>query len=66
MLERAHLISRSRSAQWRPCKLEPEPLKALDGWLQAYRDLWENRFDRLEAYLDNLQVKERREPSDDT
>lgn len=54
VLERAGLISRSRSAQWRPCRLEPEPLKAVDGWLTDYRKLWEHRLDRLESYLATL------------
>ncbi len=54
VLERAGLISRSREAQWRPCKLEPEPLKEVDGWLGSYRRLWEGRFDRLDAYLKTL------------
>ncbi|MCL6707065.1 metalloregulator ArsR/SmtB family transcription factor [Pseudomonas sp. R2.Fl] len=54
VLERAGLISRSRSAQWRPCRLEPEPLKAVDGWLAEYRRLWEQRLDRLESYLATL------------
>ncbi len=55
VLERAKLISRTRTAQWRPCKLEPEPLKKLDGWLEEYRELWEARLDRLEDYLRELQ-----------
>ncbi len=55
VLERVGLISRSRSAQWRPCRLETEPLRALDGWLSEYRQIWEGRFDRLQSYLDTLQ-----------
>ena len=54
VLERAGLISRGREAQWRPCKLEPEPLKAVDTWLSDYRKMWEERFDRLDAYLKTL------------
>ncbi len=54
VLERAGLISRGREAQWRPCKLEPEPLKEVDTWLGSYRKMWEERFDRLEAYLKTL------------
>lgn len=54
VLERAKLISRGRNAQWRPCRLEPEPLQKLDGWLDEYRNLWERRFDRLEAYIDTI------------
>lgn len=57
VLERAKLISRSRSAQWRPCRLEPEPLKAVDSWVSDYRTLWEHRLDRLEDYLATLQSK---------
>ena len=56
VLERAKLISRSRNAQWRPCKLEPEPLKKLDTWLEEYRELWEGRLDRLENYLREIQA----------
>lgn len=54
VLERAKLISRGRTAQWRPCRLEPEPLQKLDSWLEEYRDLWEHRFDRLETYLETI------------
>ena len=57
VLERAGLISRSRAAQYRPCKLEPEVLKAVDAWLEEYRRFWEARFDRLDAYLGQLQSK---------
>ena len=54
VLETAGLISRGREAQWRPCKLEAEPLKALDGWLEHYRKFWEGSFDRLESYLTEI------------
>ena len=54
VLERAGLISRGREAQWRPCKLEPEPLKEVDAWVGTYRQMWEARFDRLDAYLKTL------------
>lgn len=64
VLERAKLISRGRSAQWRPCRLEPEPLKAVDDWLGDYRKLWEQRFDRLEEYLAAIQ-KEREDVKED-
>jgi DNA-binding transcriptional ArsR family regulator len=57
VLEGAGLISRSREAQWRPCKLEPAALKPVDEWLDEYRRLWEERFDRLDAYLRELQSK---------
>ena len=55
VLERAGLISRSRDAQYRPCRLEPLALKNIDEWLEEYRRLWEARFDRLETYLARLQ-----------
>jgi len=55
VLERAHLIERRRHAQWRPCRLAPAPLKEVADWVEHYRVLWENRFDRLEEYLRELQ-----------
>jgi DNA-binding transcriptional ArsR family regulator len=55
VLERAGLISRSREAQYRPCRLEPQALKRVDEWLDEYRRLWEARLDRLEVYLSKLQ-----------
>jgi DNA-binding transcriptional ArsR family regulator len=55
VLERAGLISRSREAQYRPCRLEPQALKVVDAWLEEYRQLWEARLDRLELYLAKLQ-----------
>ncbi|HEY1708730.1 MAG TPA: metalloregulator ArsR/SmtB family transcription factor [Rhizomicrobium sp.] len=60
VLERAGLISRGREAQWRPCRLEPEALMTVDAWLEEYRALWNARFDRLDAYLKDLQAKEKK------
>ena len=57
VLETAGLISRSRAAQWRPCKLEPQALRSVDRWLDDYRQLWEERFDRLDGYLRELQAE---------
>lgn len=57
VLEHAGLISRTRQAQWRPCRLQPAALKPVDEWLDEYRELWEERFDRLDAYLRDLQAK---------
>ncbi|MGA9659551.1 MAG: metalloregulator ArsR/SmtB family transcription factor [Asticcacaulis sp.] len=54
VLERAGLISRGREAQWRPCKLEAAPLKEVDAWVGTYRKMWEERLDRLDAYLKTL------------
>jgi DNA-binding MarR family transcriptional regulator len=60
VLERAGLISRSRDAQWRPCRLQAEPLREADEWLERYRRHWEESFDRLDSYLKELQAKEKR------
>ena len=55
VLEKAGLIARGRRAQWRPCRLEAEPLHQAAGWLEAYRPYWEGRFDRLDDYLREVQ-----------
>lgn len=57
VLEGAGLISRSRQAQWRPCRLEGEPLKDVAEWVERYRKFWDESFDRLEDYLQELQSK---------
>ena len=57
VLERAGLITRSRDAQMRPCKIEATALKQADDWLEDYRRLWEQRLDRLDDYLKVLQAK---------
>ena len=51
VLEKAGLITKSKDAQWRPCKLNGEPFKDVAGWLEQYRTYWEESFDRLEEYL---------------
>src|SRR5688500_16281810 len=56
--ERAGLIARSREAQWRPCRPQPAPLKEVADWAEHYRAMWEQRFDRLDTYLNQLQKKE--------
>jgi DNA-binding transcriptional ArsR family regulator len=58
VLERAGLISRGRHAQWRPCRLEAAPLREASGWIGQYRQLWEDRLDRLDDYLTGLQTEE--------
>lgn len=58
VLERAGLIARGREAQWRPCRLQPAPLKDVAAWLEGYRQFWEQSFDRLEAYLQELQTQQ--------
>jgi DNA-binding transcriptional ArsR family regulator len=60
VLERAGLIVRGREAQWRPCRLEPAPLKEVDDWVEHYRKFWEQSFDRLDEYLRVLQAKEKK------
>ena len=54
VLERAGLISRGREAQWRPCRLEAGPLEEIAGWIENYRHFWEESFDRLDTYLQQL------------
>jgi DNA-binding transcriptional ArsR family regulator len=60
VLERAGLIARGREAQWRPCRLEARPLKDAFNWLEHYRRFWEQSLGRLDAYLHELQVKEKK------
>jgi DNA-binding transcriptional ArsR family regulator len=54
VLEKAGLITRSRSAQQRPCQISPEGLKEVDDWINIYREMWEQRLDRLDTYLQTL------------
>lgn len=65
VLERAGLIVRGREAQWRPCRLEAEPLKEVADWVEHYRARWEQRFDRLDAYLKELQPQQQQEEKHD-
>src|SRR5580692_9788321 len=60
VLEHAGLISRSREAQFRPCRLEAQALKDVDDWLERYRAFWEEKFDQLDVYLRSLQAKEKK------
>lgn len=60
VLERAGLISRSREAQWRPCRLQPAPLQDLANWLDHYRQFWSTNLDNLDTYLQELQMEEKR------
>jgi DNA-binding transcriptional ArsR family regulator len=55
VLERAGLVSRSRNAQTRPCRLEAAPLKEVAQWVEVYRNLWEESFDRLDTFLQSTQ-----------
>jgi DNA-binding transcriptional ArsR family regulator len=58
VLERAGLIRRGRQAQRRPCRLEAAPLRELSDWVADYRRFWEQRLDRLEAYLNEAQARQ--------
>jgi DNA-binding transcriptional ArsR family regulator len=60
VLERAGLIVRGREAQWRPCRIEAAPLREVADWVDRYRRIWEQRLDRLDAYLRELDSKEKR------
>jgi DNA-binding transcriptional ArsR family regulator len=55
VLERAGLISRGRDAQWRPCRLEAAPLESASEWIERYRQIWNERFDRLDQQIKQLQ-----------
>lgn len=61
VLERAGLVSKGRTAQWRPCRLETRQLEAADEWMAPYRDFFESRFDRLEEHLATMIQKEEKE-----
>src|ERR1700690_2769562 len=62
VLERARLIGRGRDAQWRPCRLEAAPLKDAFDWIDAYRQFWEQSFDRLDEYLQQLKARQAKAP----
>ena len=63
VLERAGLIARGRERQWRPARLEGAPLKEVADWMEPYRRFWEESYDRLEEYLEELQ--DRRKEQED-
>jgi DNA-binding transcriptional ArsR family regulator len=63
VLQHAGLVVQGRDAQWRPCRLDPEPLRSVASWVEQYRRLWEERLDRLDEYLRGLQAQE--EPTDE-
>ncbi|MGO1070922.1 ArsR/SmtB family transcription factor [Lysobacter sp. CA199] len=56
VLERAGLVARGREAQWRPCRLETARLQEVSGWLDRYREFWDQRLQRLDDYLVQLQT----------
>jgi DNA-binding transcriptional ArsR family regulator len=59
VLERAGLVARGREAQWRPCRLEAAPLKEVTEWADGYRRFWDESYERLDGYLQQLKAKER-------
>ena len=59
VLEKSGLITKSRDAQWRPCKLNGAPLKNATDWMEQYRRFWEESFDRLDAYLKTVTAKQK-------
>ena len=61
VLERAGLITKTREAQWRPCKLNPPALKDAADWMEHYRQFWEESFDRLELLVSEVKAKEQQE-----
>jgi DNA-binding transcriptional ArsR family regulator len=63
VLQKAGLVVQGRDAQWRPCRLDPERLRDVAGWVEGYRRLWERRFDRLDEFLREMQVKEKTDDS---
>jgi DNA-binding transcriptional ArsR family regulator len=58
VLERAGLIARGRNAQWRPCRLEAQPLEDASHWIDRYRQFWETSFDQLDEHLRLIQKEE--------
>jgi DNA-binding transcriptional ArsR family regulator len=60
VLERAGLIARGRSAQWRPCRLDAGPMREVSEWVDGYRRFWDENFGRLDDYLSELQSKEKK------
>ncbi|HEX6013510.1 MAG TPA: metalloregulator ArsR/SmtB family transcription factor [Geminicoccaceae bacterium] len=60
VLERAGLVARGREAQWRPRRLEAGPLKDAADWLERYRRFWDESFDRLDDYLQEIQTGEKK------
>jgi DNA-binding transcriptional ArsR family regulator len=57
ILEQAGLITRSRDAQRRPCRLRVDPLIEMDTWIESYRQFWTESFDRLDEHLKTIQPK---------
>jgi DNA-binding transcriptional ArsR family regulator len=65
VLERAGLVARGRERQWRPARLEAGPLREVAEWIERYRRFWEERYDRLDEYLEELQGRRKEEGDGD-
>ena len=65
VLQRAGLIEQGRQAQWRPCRLAPEPLREVATWVEQYRRHWEESFDRLSDYLRELKASQEQQEGED-
>ncbi|RDJ26772.1 ArsR family transcriptional regulator [Bosea caraganae] len=63
VLERAGLITRSREAQWRPCRLDPGPLREVSEWLEHYSRFWDQSLNRLEDYLQVMKTESGDKPA---
>jgi DNA-binding transcriptional ArsR family regulator len=63
VLERAGLITRGRAAQWRPSRLEVAPLENATDWIERYREIWRDRFDRLDQEIQRLKTESEGDPS---
>jgi len=59
VLEQSGLIVRGREAQWRPCRIQAAPMKEAVDWMEQYRQFWEQSFDRLDDYLQQLQASQK-------
>jgi DNA-binding transcriptional ArsR family regulator len=65
VLQHAGLITRGRHAQWRPCRIAAQPLRHAVDWMEPYRRIWEDKLDRLDDYLRDVQSAAPKEPNDD-
>ncbi len=66
VLENSGLITRGRDAQWRPCRIQAAPLKEAVDWIGQYKQHWEERLDRLDDYLQELQAKQKKPKAEKT
>jgi len=63
VLERAGLLTKGREAQWRPCRLEAAPLETAAEWIERHREIWHDRFDRLDQHLLEIRQPQKRTAS---